>query len=221
MPKSLATLLLMLILCSLTGCGNVELGPFKPAAPSDVKAQEVVGAIGAKSVLLTWNASKGTTPSQGATFNIYRGQSASASIDTKTRIAEGLTATSYLDSSAAATTSFYQVTATIYGKESVPSSEVTVSTGTPSAVVLSGSTASAANTLTWTAAPGASEYILYRGVTPSGSLSDKWPWQNLPSGSTSFTDSTVAAGLTYYYQVVFLTSNGTSLPSNEVPLTTK
>jgi fibronectin type 3 domain-containing protein len=216
MPKSLATLLLILILCSLTGCGNVELGSFKPAAPSDITAKEIEVGTGSKAVLLTWNASKGTTPSQDATFNVYRGQTATGSIDTKTRIAEGITSTSFVDSSSAATASYYQVTATIYGKESAPSSEVTVSTGTPAAVVLSGTPASAGNIITWTAAPGATEYVVYRGVTASGTLANKLPWHNSPSNSTSFTDSTVAVGLTYYYQVVFFTSTGTSPLSNEV-----
>jgi fibronectin type 3 domain-containing protein len=222
MLKLSATLFLILILFSLTGCGDVHLGTFTPAAPSDVRAQQIDGASGSKVVLLTWSPSEGTTPSQGATFTVYRGETATGTVTAKIKVAAGLKSTSYIDTSAAAATSFYQVTATIYGTESAPSQEVTVAgSGPAAALVLSGTTASATNTLTWTAAPDATGYQLYRGVTPSGSLTDKMPWHTSGSASTSFTDSTVSAGLTYYYQVVSLSLNGHSLPSNEVAITTR
>jgi hypothetical protein len=223
MLNRVVTLSLLLFLLPLAGCGDVKLGTFSPAAPSNVVVQQVDGASGSPVVLLTWNASDGTTPSQGATFTVYRGGAATGTISGKTKIADALKVTAYVDTSAAAASSFYQVTATIYGTESVPSKEVHLLAGgtTAAAPILSGTTASAANDLTWSAVPGATGYQLYRGVTASGSLKNKMPWHDSSSESTSFTDSTVTVGLTYYYQVVSLSLNGQSLPSNEVAITTR
>jgi hypothetical protein len=60
-------------------------------------------------------------------------------------------------------------------------------------------------TLTWTASPGAVGYNLYRGTVSGG------PYTLLtgtPISTTSFTDTNVQSGQTYYYVVTSLNSNG-------------
>jgi hypothetical protein len=73
-------------------------------------------------------------------------------------------------------------------------------------VVRSGSSAFAS----WTGVPGASSYSIYRGTTSGGKTL-------LASGivGTTFTDSTVAASTTYYYQATTVALGLESGPSNE------
>jgi len=65
--------------------------------------------------------------------------------------------------------------------------------------------------LTWTAASGAASYNVERSTSSSG------PFTSIatPSG-TSYTDTGVAAGNTYYYEVVGVNSNGTGPASSVV-----
>lgn len=65
--------------------------------------------------------------------------------------------------------------------------------------------------LQWSAASGATSYIVLRGSKSGGPYSPIAP--NVTS--TSFTDTTVAFPATYYYVVEAVGPNGTSLPSNE------
>ncbi len=67
--------------------------------------------------------------------------------------------------------------------------------------------------LTWTGVTGATGYNVYRG-TISGDES----LTPLAAGltTTSFTDTTAAAGVTYFYEVTAVNANGESAGSNEV-----
>jgi hypothetical protein len=67
--------------------------------------------------------------------------------------------------------------------------------------------------LTWTASPGAVSYNVYRGTTPGGESST--PLNASPVTDTSFTDTTIDAGTTYYYVVQAVNPYGASDPSNE------
>ena len=207
----------------LAGCGDLQLGGFTPAAPSNLGATIVQGGGGSQQVALTWSATAGTTVSQGATFTVYRGSTPGLLTD-KVAIAQGLATASYTDSTSGPGVWYYQVTATIYTLESAPSNEVSVTlTGSGSGIlVLTVSSSSSVNNLNWNPLAGASGYTLYRGMTASGSLVGKLPWKTIDAGLgiTSFTDTTVAVGLTYYYLVVATYSSGQSPLSNEIALTT-
>jgi kumamolisin len=71
-------------------------------------------------------------------------------------------------------------------------------------------------TLSWAASAGATSYNVYRGTSPGGEgstaiISD--------ITATTYTDSTVTNGVTYYYEVSATNSVGTSGFSNEVSAT--
>lgn len=226
--RSRLFLLTVLFLCMtvpalISGCGNVELGEFSPAAPHNLLAVASVGTDGTERAVLVWSPSEGTTPSQGATFNVYRGKTRTGTLADKTRIATGIPGTTFIDTPAVGTW-YYQVTAVIYGEESGPSNEASFTVAKQDQTAsfsLTGTSASGANTLTWTAVSGAAQYVVLRGLNPSGATADVRKSFDVPSGATSFTDTTGVVGTTYYYQILAKFSNGQSLLSNEIPLTTR
>jgi fibronectin type 3 domain-containing protein len=74
--------------------------------------------------------------------------------------------------------------------------------------------------LNWTASatPGAL-YGVYRGTTSGG---ESGTAINTPSTATTFTDTNVVAGSTYFYEVAAIdpsNGNNVSAPSNEVSVT--
>ena len=71
--------------------------------------------------------------------------------------------------------------------------------------------------LNWTASSGASSYNIYRSLSSNGEGST--PYQIGVMG-TSFTDTTVSSGTTYYYQVTAVGIAGEGGPSAEVSATT-
>jgi Tol biopolymer transport system component len=95
-----------------------------------------------------------------------------------------------------------------------------LSGGTPTVPApVTGLNATAGNTqatLTWTPSAGAASYKLYRGTTKGGE--SPIPIQTGLSG-TSFTDTNLTNGTTYYYEVTAVNLAGESGPSNEVSVT--
>lgn len=85
--------------------------------------------------------------------------------------------------------------------------------GTPTGLTV---TSTEPITLSWTASPGASSYIVYRGAAPG--ISTKMFLQGGIS-TTSYADSTAIAGTTYYYQITAYSSDGQSTPSADVSAT--
>lgn len=227
--NKLIFMLFIAVIASAAGCGELSLGKFSPAAPTNLTAVGDSGANGTEQVLLTWSPSKGTTLSQGATFNIYRGTAATGALADKTLVVAGIAATTYLDTYPASNViQYYQVTATIYNMESGGSNEAIVAQNVPQGpsdnlFTLTGSSSSAVNNLSWTALPGASGYTVYKGMTPGRSLSDKIAGQfiNADAGTTALTDKNVSVGLTYYYQVAARYSDPQFPTSNEIAVTTK
>ena len=69
--------------------------------------------------------------------------------------------------------------------------------------------------LSWTASANAQYYNVYRGTAPGGEAGEP---VGSPTGTT-YTDSSVSAGTTYYYTVAAVSSAGTSAPSNEASAT--
>ena len=80
---------------------------------------------------------------------------------------------------------------------------------------LSASPANASATLTWTASAGATSYSVYRGTSSGGESSTAIG----TTSSTTYTDSSVTNGTTYYYTVKAVNSAGTSAASNETSVT--
>ncbi|MDP9172954.1 MAG: fibronectin type III domain-containing protein [Planctomycetota bacterium] len=68
------------------------------------------------------------------------------------------------------------------------------------------------NTLNWAPSVGAVTYNIYRGTASGGEGSTAY---KTGVSSTSFVDSSVNSGTTYFYEVTSVNSNGESGPSNE------
>jgi fibronectin type 3 domain-containing protein len=174
------------------------------AAPTGLTA-----TAGTGQVALAWS-----TVSGAATYNVYRGTTSNG--ESSTALATGLTTAAYADTSVAAgTTYYYEVTAISGSAASGKSNEATAATAVaiaaaPTSLAAVGSNGQVA--LTWTASATAASYNIYRG-TASGAESAT----PIATGisATSFTDSTVTNGVTYYYKVTAVNTGGVSAYSNE------
>src|SRR5579864_5912172 len=175
-----------------------------PAAPTNV-----VATGGNGQVALSWSASSGAT-----SYNVKR---ATTSGGPYTTIASPTT-TSYTDISVTnGATYYYVVSAVNTAGESGNSSEVSA---TPQLAVPAAPTnlvATAGNgqvALSWSASSGATSYNVKRSTTSGG------PYTTIASPSTtSYTNSGLTNGTTYYYVVAAVNTAGTSANSSQVSAT--
>jgi xyloglucan-specific exo-beta-1,4-glucanase len=179
----------------------------RPGAPTAMTA-----TAGNNQVSLSWSAVAGAT-----SYNIYRSTTAGqqgSSVGTSAN-------TSFVDTTAVNGTSyFYQVTAVNAGGEGSASTQ---SAGvTPTAPVtlpaaptgVSAMLSSGQVTVTWAAVTGATSYNVYRSTVQGA------PGTSVGStATTSFVDSTVVNGTTYYYQVTAVNSAGEGTPSTQATAT--
>ena len=173
-----------------------------PLAPTNLAA-----TAGDSQVALTWTASSLATG-----YNVKRSTTSGsgyATIGTPS-------GTSYTDSSAVNTTTYYYVvSATNAVGEGANSTEVSATpTLPPPPAAPSGLAATAGNqqiSVSWTASSGATGYTVQRSTT-SGS---GYATIGTPSG-TSYTETGLTNGLTYYYVVAASNGGGTSAISSEV-----
>lgn len=169
------------------------------------------GIPGDTTATLTWQ------PSPGATsYNLYRGTSSGG----ETRLVGGLAATSYTDTGLSdGTTYYYEVSASNSLGASPLSNEVPVTPIPPPPAAPSGLTAIAGNaqaTLSWNTVSAATSYNVYRGTTPGGESAT--PVATGVTAST-YTDTGLSNGTTYYYVVAAVNLGGVSGPSNEASTT--
>lgn len=206
MAKRILTAVVMLLLAIVTGCGD---GPDAP--------KNLVGTAGSGGAVLSWEAVD--SGAEKVTYNVYRG-TVSGSINTKTRIASDLTATTYTDTTlTTGNTFYYQVTAHDLQGESEASNEVTLSLGTlPAPANLTASIVAGQVTLAWSAVSGATGYNVYRGTTQTGTITGK---SKIATGvsTTSYSDVAVTRGVAYFYQVTAIDSSSESPGSDEVSAT--
>jgi fibronectin type 3 domain-containing protein len=173
-----------------------------PAIPVGLSATAAEGQV-----TLTW-----TDTTAPTTFNVYRGTTSGG--EGATPIATGVTTTSFTDIGLTdGTTYYYAVAAVNNGVASANSSEASA---TPQVQPPTGLTAVPGNmkvSLTWTASTGAASYNVYRGTSPGGEGANA-----VATGvtTTSFTDTGLTNGATYYYQVTAVNSGGESTRSGEV-----
>ncbi|HLJ56319.1 MAG TPA: malectin domain-containing carbohydrate-binding protein [Chthonomonadaceae bacterium] len=176
-----------------------QTGP--PAAPSGL-----TGTPGTLSASLGWQASTGAT-----SYSVKR---SGVSGGPYTTLATGVTTTSYTDGSlTAGTTYYYVVTASNASGESGNSNEVAVTPQAQSLPAPTNLAAIAGNKqagLTWTASSGATGYSVLRGTTSGG------PYTAVgQTAATSYTDTGLANGTTYYYVVRATNGSSQSGSSNQ------
>jgi fibronectin type 3 domain-containing protein len=174
-----------------------------PAAPTNLTA-----TAGDTQVSLTWSASSGATG-----YNVKR-----ATIDggPYTQLAAP-TSNGYTDSSVTNGTAYYYVVsalnATGESANSAQASATPQAPGVPPAAPTN-LTATAGDTqvsLTWSASSGATSYNVKRSGTSGGPYT-----QIAASTSTSYTDTALTNGTTYYYVVSAINSAGESANSAQV-----
>ncbi|HEV2257826.1 MAG TPA: fibronectin type III domain-containing protein, partial [Streptosporangiaceae bacterium] len=199
----------------------VQIGAASPVAPS--APQSLAAKAGDGSVSLTWQppASNGGANITG--YDVYRGTSPGA--ESSTPLATGVTTTSFTDSTATnGTTYYYKVTAVNSAGQSPQSNEASATPratapSAPTGLMASGSNGSVKLSWIAPASNGGSQitgYDVYRGTTQGGESST--PIATGVSGST-FTDTGVTNGTTYYYKVTAVNAVGQSPQSNEASAT--
>jgi fibronectin type 3 domain-containing protein len=185
-------------------------GGSAPGAPTGLTA-----TAGNAQVTLNWTASAGAT-----SYNICRGTTANG--QSATPIATGITGTSYTNTGLTnGTTYYYKVAAVNASGTSAYSNEAsaTPSAGGSAPAAPTGLTATAGNAqvgLGWTASSGATSYNIYRGTTANGQSAT--PIATGITG-TSYTNTGLTNGTTYYYKVAAVNASGTSAYSNEASAT--
>jgi fibronectin type 3 domain-containing protein len=189
---------------------TVTTGTSPPPAPTGLTA-----TAGNAQVSLSWTASTGAT-----SYNVYRGTSAGG--ESPTPIATSVTATSYLNTGLTnGTTYYYKVAAVNSAGTSALSAEVSATPKVSPPPAPTGLTATAGNaqvSLSWTASAGAASYNVYRGTSAGGENS-----KPVATGltATSYVNTGLINGRTYYYKVAAVNAGGTSPLSNEASATPK
>jgi fibronectin type 3 domain-containing protein len=189
-------------------------------APSAPQGLTATGGNG--SVQLSWTAPASNGGANITGYNVYRGTSAGG--EGSTPVAAGVTTTSFTDTTLTnGTTYYYTVAAVNSAGTSPPSGEASA---TPKATVPTaplGLTASAGNgsvSLSWSvpASNGGSPvtgYSVYRGTSAGGESTT--PVTTVTG--TTFTDTGLTNGTTYYYKVAAVNAVGTSAQSGEASAT--
>jgi fibronectin type 3 domain-containing protein len=177
-----------------------------PGPPTDLAA-----AGGDSRVTLTWN-----PPGSGAaSYNVKRGTASGGPYAT---IATGIAGTTYTDTTAVNGTTYYYVVSSVSVGGEGPNSNEASATPRPAPPAPTGLTTVAGDAqvnLSWNAAAGATSYYVQRANTSGG------PYATIAFqlAATSFLDSGLTNGTTYYYVVYASNSSGSSPLSNEAAAT--
>jgi fibronectin type 3 domain-containing protein len=190
----------------LFAANDVVLAPTAPTLSGSV----VPGANA-----LAWTAPTDNGGAAVTSYQVLRGTSAATLAPLATA-----TGTTYVDRTATLGTPFvYAVKAVNSAGPGDVSNAVTLTAAdVPGAPALTAALSSGAGALSWSVPPsnGATitGYQVSRGTAPGAET----PLATV--SGTSYTDSTVTAGPTYYYTVTAVNSVGSGAPSNEAALTT-
>ena len=174
-----------------------------PSAPTGVSATDGTRTDG---VAVTWSASSDAT-----SYSVWRSNTSSTA--GATAIASGITATSYVDTSAVAgQTYYYWVKATNRSGTSGWSNSDTgyrkvAAPLAPTGVSASDGLSATEIVVSWNASATAESYSVWRGTSSSSSSATQ-----IASGLTvtSYSDTSAIAGTTYYYWVKATNSTDTS-----------
>jgi fibronectin type 3 domain-containing protein len=174
--------------------------PLPPAAPTGLTAT----AASSSQINLSWTASTGAT-----SYNVKR---ATVNGGPYTTVATGVTGTTYNNTGLSSGTTYYYVMSAVNGGGEGANS--TQGSATTLASVPTGLTATAGNaqvTLNWAATTGAASYNVKRATVSGG------PYTTITSPTTtSYTNTGLINGTTYYYVVSAVNSSGESGNSTQV-----
>jgi len=182
-----------------------------PVAPPPVPTNLTATAGNAK-VTLAWTASPSAT-----SYSVYRGTTSFG--QSPTPVATGVTGTTYVDAGLTnGVAYYYRIAAFNAGGNSPEGNQASATPVAPPAVPtnLTATSANGSVTLTWTASAGATSYNVYRGTSSFGQSASP-----IASGvpSTTYVDSAVTAGTTYYYRVAAFNAGGNSAEGNQASAT--
>ena len=194
-----------------TTSGGVSGDSATISALTGPSAPAVTTTAGNTQVQLTWPASTGAT-----SYKVQRGTATGSYTSSFTT-----TGPSFIDSGLTNGTTYYYVVsagnaAGTFGPVSTEASSTPVTTVPVAATNL---TASAGNTqvvLNWTAVSGATSYTLKRGTVSGGPYAT-----TVATGltSTTFTNTGLTNGTTYYYVLIAVNSGGSSAYSSQASAT--
>ncbi len=191
---------------SFSACVNCGGAP--PAAPTNLTAT----AASSSQINLSWTGSSGAT-----SYNVMRSTTSGGPYS---QVASGVTSTSFSDTGLAAGTTYFYVVQACNGSgcsgNSNQASATTPSNSPPPAptnLIAAGQDSQVS--LTWTASSGATSYNVLRSTTNGG------PYSQIAGGvaTTSYLDTGLTNGTTYYYVVQAVNANGTSGNSNQTSAT--
>ena len=192
------------IIRKVTGAGIAPPLPWPPAAPADPSATAGYGQVS-----LAWTASAGAT-----NYNIYRSIGGPFNLIASTA-ATGYTDTNVLDG----TFYVYGITASNAGGEG-PGSDLAgaISQYSPSPILSVTSTGFGQVSLAWSPSAGATSYNVFRSPSHGGPYTFVGGTNVITS--TSYNDTSVVNGTTYYYVVTAVNAGGQNpTNSNEVIVT--
>jgi hypothetical protein len=183
-------------------------GGTPPPAPTGL-----IAAAGNAQATLNWNASSGAT-----SYNVKRSTTNGGPYTT---IASGVTATTFTNTGLTnGTTYFFVVSAVNSSGESGNSNQASATpqnaqSPPPAPTTLMATPGSGLVSLTWNASSGATSYNVKRSTTNGG------PYTTVASGvtSTSFTNTGLTNGTTYFFVVSAVNSFGESGNSNQASAT--
>jgi alpha-tubulin suppressor-like RCC1 family protein/fibronectin type 3 domain-containing protein len=205
---------------STTPTPNTVTQPLSITVASQPPTSLAAGPVTPSSVTLNWTASA----SGGvAGYNVYRATASGAYTTKLSSVGSGVT--TFADTTVVGGTTYYYVVRTVGpgSVESANSNEVTVPVPNPPpnspTSLAAGPVTASSVTLNWTASTsgGVLGYNIYRATTSGGYTTT--PLNSVGAGVTTFADTTVVGGITYYY-VVRAVGPGSveSANSNEVPV---
>jgi beta-glucanase (GH16 family) len=189
-----------------------QLSSSPPPAPTGLMAT----AVASTQINLSWTASTGATS--------YNAKAATVSGGPYATIATGITTTTYSDMTAASgATTYYVVSAVNAGGESANSTQASATTPVSIPPAPTGLTATVPNgkggriNLAWNTSTGATSYHVKRATVSGG------PYTTIATGvtATTYNDSGLTSGTTYYYVVSAANSAGESANSNQASATSR
>jgi len=201
------------VIDAVDSCGSSGDSAYRGATTVPAVPTGLTATAGNNQVALSWSSSAGAS-----SYNVKRATVSGGPYTTLTNT----TSASFTDTTALnGTTYYYVVSAVNTAGESANSSEVSATPGAPVAPTsLAASAGRRKVTLTWTQSTSANITTnnVYRALVNGG------PYTRTASvaATTSYTDSSVTTGTTYYYVVTAVNSGGLESPySNQASATAK